>query len=114
MRSGGDHGILWRAVTWRGREERMSIRNRRQNFASARIAAAGLLLLLESPAAAAQERPPQRVDFPSADGKTMLVGYFFAPSKRHVPVPAVVLMHGRAGPYSSLAHGRFDASTLSK
>src|SRR5205085_12518151 len=28
--------------------------------------------------------------------------------------PAVVMMHGRAGPYSSAANGVYDASTLSK
>ena len=33
----------------------------------------------------------------------------------HPPrTPAVVMMHGRAGVYSSLAKGRYDASTLSK
>ena len=29
-------------------------------------------------------------------------------------MPAVVMMHGRAGPYSSLAKGFHDATTLSK
>lgn len=55
----------------------------------------------------------ETVHFPSADGKTTLVGYLFRPSGggRHA---AVVLLHGRAGPYSSLAKGRYDASTLSK
>jgi dienelactone hydrolase len=57
---------------------------------------------------------PDRVQFRSADGKTMLVGYLFkppsAPRKR---VPAVVMMHGRAGAYSILANGVYDATTLS-
>ncbi len=56
---------------------------------------------------------PETVHFPSEDGRTKLVGYLFRPSGggRHA---AVVLLHGRAGPYSSLARGRYDASTLSK
>jgi len=43
---------------------------------------------------------PQTVYFPSADGKTELVGYVFEPAGggRH---PAIVMLHGRAGPYSS-------------
>src|SRR5258708_13684328 len=56
-----------------------------------------------------------RVVFPSADGQTSLVGYVFKPEGPHAArTPAVVLMHGRAGPYSSLADGRYDASTLSQ
>jgi dienelactone hydrolase len=57
---------------------------------------------------------PETVRFPSLDG-TMLVGYMFKPSaSRPGPSPAVILLHGRAGPYSSLAKGRFDASTLTQ
>jgi len=58
---------------------------------------------------------PDRVVFPSADGQTGLVGYVFKPEGPHAArTPAVVLMHGRAGPYSSLANGRYDATTLSQ
>lgn len=58
---------------------------------------------------------PDRVVFPSADGQTSLVGYVFKPEGPHAArTPAVVLMHGRAGPYSSLANGRYDATTLSQ
>ena len=58
---------------------------------------------------------PDTVSFPSLDGRTKLVGYLFAPARRTPgPVPAMVLLHGRAGPYSSLANGRYDATTLSK
>src|SRR5258708_29480116 len=56
-----------------------------------------------------------RVVFPSADGQTSLVGYVFKPEGPHAArTPAVVLMHGRAGPYSSLANGKYDATTLSQ
>nr|WP_274613530.1 dienelactone hydrolase family protein [Bradyrhizobium acaciae] len=44
-----------------------------------------------------------------------MVGYVFKPEGPHAArSPAVVMMHGRAGPYSSLANGRYDASTLSQ
>lgn len=58
---------------------------------------------------------PERVVFPSVDeGRTELVGYLYAPSGVEGPAPAVVLMHGRAGAYSSLADGVYDATTLSQ
>ncbi len=58
---------------------------------------------------------PERVSFPSADGRTTLVGYVFKPEGPHPPrTPAVVMMHGRAGAYSSAAKGIYDASTLSR
>jgi carboxymethylenebutenolidase len=58
---------------------------------------------------------PDRVTFASADGQTNLVGYVFKPEGPHAAwSPAVVMMHGRAGPYSSLANGKYDASTLSQ
>lgn len=60
--------------------------------------------------AAAQER----VTFPSADGRTELVGYLFMPEKRTARMPVVVMMHGRAGVYSSLARGRYDATTIAQ
>jgi carboxymethylenebutenolidase len=42
---------------------------------------------------------PATVYFPSADGQTQLVGYLFIP-RTAGPHPAVVLLHGRGGPYS--------------
>ncbi len=58
---------------------------------------------------------PEQISFPSADGKTLLVGYLFKPpSMPATQVPAVVMMHGRAGAYSSRANGIYNASTLSK
>jgi dienelactone hydrolase len=56
---------------------------------------------------------PRTVHFESADHKTNLVGYLFEPQSPG-PHPAVVLLHGRAGPYSSLAKGVYSAETLSK
>jgi carboxymethylenebutenolidase len=65
--------------------------------------------------AAHAEPLPARVTFPSNDGKTTLVGYLYLPQGRHAArVPAVVMMHGRAGAYSSKADGIYDASTLSQ
>lgn len=51
-------------------------------------------------AAYAQTPIPQTVYFPSADGKTELVGYLFTPVTPG-PYPAVVMLHGRGGPYSA-------------
>jgi len=55
----------------------------------------------------------EKVQFLSADNETKLIGYFFKPAG-HGPFPAVVMLHGRAGAYSSLANGRYTAETLSK
>lgn len=57
----------------------------------------------------------ERVTFPSADGKTTLTGYLFRPeTKAAGPAPAVVMMHGRGGVYSSLADGDYSAATISR
>ncbi len=67
------------------------------------------------PLAGAAADQPERVTFPSGDGKTTLVGYVFKPDALPAPrVPAVVMMHGRAGVYSSRANGSYDAATLSQ
>ncbi len=78
-----------------------------------RLAAVFLLAATVVRPAPALAGEPERVSFLSTDEKTMLVGYLFAPAdsaKR--PAPAVVMLHGRAGPYSSLAHGVYTAATL--
>jgi carboxymethylenebutenolidase len=62
----------------------------------------------------AQSALPARVTFSSMDGHTTLVGYVFTPAGKAGRVPAVVMMHGRSGPYSTAANGRYDASTLSQ
>jgi carboxymethylenebutenolidase len=68
-----------------------------------------LSLALTAWAAAAE---PKTVHFESED-HTKLVGYLFEPSAGGIH-PAVVMLHGRAGPYSSLANGVYTAATLSK
>lgn len=62
---------------------------------------------------AAAQVTPKTVHFMSDDGKTRLTGYLWLPQGRG-PHPAVVMMHGRHGAYSSLAHGVYDAHTLTK
>src|SRR5262245_36430535 len=60
---------------------------------------------------------PTTVQFPSADGKTTLTGFVYTPKDRRAGrAPAVVMMHGRAGPYSTNVKGSgpYNASTLSK
>ncbi|WBL82058.1 dienelactone hydrolase family protein [Bradyrhizobium xenonodulans] len=49
---------------------------------------------------AAVSAAPQTVYFRSADDRTALVGYLFQPTTPG-PWPAVVMLHGRGGPYSS-------------
>ncbi len=56
---------------------------------------AALLLSVQAVAAA-----PQTVYFRSADGRTALTGYLFQPNTPG-PWPAIVMLHGRGGPYSS-------------
>ena len=43
---------------------------------------------------------PDTVFFPSADGATEIVAYLFKPQTRG-PHPAIVMLHGRGGPYSA-------------
>ena len=80
------------------------------------VAMIATMLALVIPSANAMAASlPERVTFASADGRTTLVGYVFTPEVPHpARTPAVVMMHGRAGAYSSLANGKYDASTLSK
>ena len=81
------------------------------------LAIACALMSFAAQAQAPQRVVPQiaqRVTFPSLDGKTTLTGYLFLPRASAGRVPAVVMMHGRAGAYSSRANGTYDAATLSK
>lgn len=54
---------------------------------------------------------PDTVTFMSADGKTKLTAYVFAPATAG-PHPAVVMLHGRAGSYSTLKPGQYNADAL--
>lgn len=59
----------------------------------------------------------ERVQFRSMDEpRTELVGYLFHPLAPVPPegAPAVVLLHGRGGVYSSLADGVYEANTLTR
>ena len=74
----------------------------------------GILSLTFALPALAASKEPRTVHFLSDDGTTMLVAYLYRPEGVTGQAPAVVMMHGRAGPYSSLAKGVYDAKTLSK
>lgn len=71
----------------------------------------GALIATVMQASAAQPVPAETVKFLSGDGSTLLTGYVFAPATpgKH---PAVVMLHGRAGPYSSLKRGQHNADAL--
>ena len=82
-----------------------------------------LPLTLALPKAALAETPAT-VYFASGDGHTELVGYLFSPAERG-PHPAIVMLHGRSGPYSTNVNADCtwvartvssdcDATTLSK
>ena len=72
-----------------------------------------VVVLLVAASATNLAATPRTVHFESADHKTKLVGYVFEPQGPG-PHPAVIMLHGRAGPYSSLAKGEYSAETLSK
>lgn len=61
----------------------------------------------------AAARLPDTVSFPSKDRTTQLVGYLFKPQGTG-PFPAVVMLHGRGGPYSSAARGISTAAALTQ
>ena len=56
---------------------------------------------------------PETVAFNSADGKVKLIGFVYLPDAKMWPDarPAVVMLHGRSGVYSSTAK-QYDATTL--
>ena len=68
-----------------------------------------MVLTFSLAAGYAQAAMVDTVHFPSADGKTILTGYVFAPTGPG-PHPAVVMLHGRAGPYSSSKRGQHNQS----
>ena len=71
------------------------------------------LWLLTALGVSALAADPSTVHFLSEDHQTRLAAYVFAPAGGG-PHPAIVMMHGRGGPYSSLAKGVYNASTLSR
>ena len=96
-----------------------------------------VLYLSACGSAVADDEPPimpETVKFLSRDGRTELVGYLFKPrppgrfgafmshfmtnqqAGKSEPgkFPGIVMLHGRGGPYSSNAKGRYDATTLSQ
>lgn len=79
---------------------------------SAQLLVALCVLVLGGGASAESAAAPETIRFASADGTTSLVGYLFLPGGAG-PHPAIVLLHGRSGPYSSLARGVYTAATLS-
>jgi carboxymethylenebutenolidase len=94
--------------------------NGKLTMSLARLIVAFSLCLASVPALAL----PEPVYFQSGDGQTQIVGYLFKPDGAG-PHPAIVLLHGRAGPYSAnnnadctfVAQNKpspCDAGTLSK
>jgi len=71
------------------------------------ILVAGLLLVANSAFAAA----PETVNHYCRDGKTELTGYLFKPAQPG-PHAAIVMLHGRAGSYSSNKPGVVSAENL--
>jgi len=76
-----------------------------------RLRLAGVLLAAWASHAGATD--PTEVNFASADARTMLRGFLFQPSSPP-PWPAIVMLHGRGGPYSAAARGVYEAATLSQ
>lgn len=75
---------------------------------------AGFLVVTWSGAlltAAHAAQVPETVHFMSRDGGTKLVGYLFQPETPG-PHAAIVMLHGRGGPYSSLRRGTHTAEAL--
>jgi len=78
-----------------------------------RVLSLSLALTAITAPAVAQKVQVEAVEFPSRDGKTEVKGYVFKAEDAPATAPAVVMMHGRSGAYSSLAKGEYDAATLS-
>jgi carboxymethylenebutenolidase len=83
-------------------------------FALPLILTAILSWLDASASWANEDIKPTAVTFEGPD-HLQLSGYLFLPQRQQArPAPALVLMHGRAGAYSTLADGVYTAATLSK
>jgi dienelactone hydrolase len=88
----------------------MMMHNQRRHFLQFLVLFAGVLSFC---AQSLPARGAETVHFRSGDGQTDLIGYLFLPSGPG-PHAAVVMLHGRGGPYSSLAKGVYNADTLSE
>jgi dienelactone hydrolase len=66
----------------------------------------------EKPTAQAKVKV-ETVKFMSSDGKNMINGYVFTTEGGAAKKPAIVMVHGRSGAYSSLADGVYNADSLS-
>lgn len=75
--------------------------------------ARALVLLAVCAASPAGAALLETLRFPAADGATELTAYLWRPAGTG-PHAAVIMLHGRAGAYSSAARGVYDASTLSR
>jgi dienelactone hydrolase len=84
--------------------------NQRRHFLQLPVLFAGVLSFC---AQSLPARGAETVHFRSGDGQTDLIGYLFRPSGPGLHA-AVVMLHGRGGPYSSLAKGVYNADTLSE
>jgi dienelactone hydrolase len=93
-----------------GQEQVVSWRVQRSHLFQSLVLVAGVLSL---GAQSLPARGAEAVHFRSGDGQTELIGYLFRPNGPG-PHAAVVMLHGRGGPYSSLATGVYNADTLSK
>ena len=71
----------------------------------------GISALLIVTCANAYATTPETVKFASRDGKTELIGYLFKPIEPG-PRAAIVMLHGRAGSYSTLKPGVVSAGNL--
>ncbi len=67
----------------------------------------------EAPAADATQVTVEPVTFRSTDGSSTIRGYLFRRAGQNGRLPAIVMLHGRSGAYSTRANGVYDATTLS-
>ena len=72
------------------------------------------MVLLQTPSPGAPSVTVEKVAFPSRDGKSTIKGYVFRSPATAGKAPAIVMLHGRSGAYSSLADGKYDETTLAK
>ena len=89
--------------------------NQKKRYMRQSLPCVALWLLAAQVAANAVVATPETIHFNAADGHVKLVSYLYLPDEKKWPGPrpAIVLLHGRSGVYSSLAK-KFDATTLSK